>query len=516
MASAFRTITLQLYRPGAQKRRILDAALERYAGALQYLLGALAPAIEQYAHAPNATRAAAARLITPQTGCALARFAVEPFRDSLKADFANLVYTYAAQCKRRPAARAPCIRLEEEEYRKEIDRLLARLDSGEIGENAAQRELERLLSRLDATRGIYFGRYSANREYCLLYDEEKERFYAKLTLLNAQNRVPAGEGAGRPMLRVVAPGLPFFRPKGQARRFLVLPLAFGQYQRQVLLRALEEPGVLRTARLYKKKGGYYLSISVAAFPGGIKETGACLGLSRAAGGVRYAVRLPGGQIAREGWVPAGKGAAAANRLAGEIAAVAAEFGALAALEKAGGKNDGLPAFFEPAIPPADYEALARALQKKLPAMGLPAPVRFRAEGIFDVCPSCGARAKASHAGEKTFICVACGYACAAERVACLSLAARPGFYRSTKIPIESLPLPGGKVRFFNALLGLDLIAARKEGEAALREGLSRLAEDMEYQPNAKRYAMLQKLRGAENMLGVVRIVEHREPPKTNG
>ena len=205
---AYRTLTLKIYHPGREKRRIMDEALAHYAKALQFLLDSCREGAEALARLGRpVTRAALLALTGGERTRQLNRFDVQPFKDSLKIDFAAVMKLYLAQRARSPRTGYPRAWLAPEQLDEMLGRLIGACDAGRVSDAVFARRLDGLLDRFGRIHSLYFGRYSFRRDWCLLVDGNAGRYYAKLHLLNAAHRLPAESGIRRDM-RVVAPGMP--------------------------------------------------------------------------------------------------------------------------------------------------------------------------------------------------------------------------------------------------------------------------------------------------------------------
>ncbi len=503
---AYRTLTLKIYRPGLRKRRIMDEALDHYARALQYLLDDCRSEVEKLALSGRpVTRAALLALAGGERARRLNDFDAQPFKDSLKIDFAAVMKLYLAQRERSPRAGYPRAWLSSARFDEMLGRLIGAFDAGRVEDTAFARRLDGLVERFGRVHSLYFGRYSFRRDWCLLVDAQSGRYYAKLHLLNAAHRLPGETGGGD--LRVVAPGLPPAIPPAGPRRYIVVPLAFGRYQLDTLEQARREPSMLHTARLVRRDGAYYLVVNVETARPAERATRSFLGVARApAGGLLCSLCGPRGGEGENFTIPPGP--ASPQRLyilAKALRGRAAAEGAQVILEADGGRRDGAPDG-ENLLSGAEYERLGAILDYKLPEEGLPPPVRVSANGLFYTCPECGARTRRNRPAPGLFACVECGYATPADYAASMSLARRLIRYRSDRVPLTAVRR-GDALVVKNRSLGFTCELPDFDGDyTPVYRALEKLVKTSRFESDPKRYAMLRKLREAAHIRDAVRIV----------
>lgn len=510
MTPCYKTLTLRLYAPGRAKRALLDDAVLRYTRALELLLRLCRARVEGLSADARVTRVQAAALADAQTMRALNVYDVQPFKDSLKVDFTNTVLAYLARLRRSDGRVSyPCVRLEPDEAAALFDARLREAEAGRLPPSEAQGRIDWVCAREGRLHSLYFGRYAAQRDYCLLYAPESGRFFAKLHMLSAAQRVPAPPQE-RQELRVVAPGLPPARDAAAKRRYIILPLAFGKRQEAVLRQALAVPRMLHTARLVRRADGAYdLVVSVEVQAGPSVRPRCTMGLARAPGGVCCTVRASDGATLDERMFPAAPGAAARGGqalflLARDVAALAVSHRAQVVLEADGGRGDGLTAGPAPAalaFPVWRYARLTQLLRCKLVEAGLPAPALVSGKGLFAACPCCGCVTRKNRLTAQLFICTACGYAAPAQFVASRNLAVRLEKYATNKIPISVHTRPDGSRRYTNAVLGFACTLPPGADEAQVRYELRLFVDEQLRQwITGKKYAMLRKLHDAPDLL----------------
>ena len=498
---AFKTLMLGIYRPSAHKMELMDRALLSYSRALQYLMDKNRSAIEELARKGDPVGRRALIDMAATDAGDLNRFGAQPFKDALKLEFAarSAAYLNAARVRK---TGYPLIYIDKESAAEAELGLAASFDAGLMRRGEYERRCRGLISRAGRLHPLYFGRYALTRDYCLLYDEFTSRFYAKLTLMNASLREKAADGEGKLSLRCIAPGMPALPVRTGKRNYIVVPLAFGARERNDLERALKQPALLRTARLLKRDGGYYLLVNFACPEDA--ESRSVMGIARGIrGGLRYAV-FSGGKIMASGDIKGGD----AHKLAKSCVGKAAKWKAQVVLETGGGQNDGASLARDSApISPEEYGRLCAALAYRLPDSGLPAPIEVSSSGLYFTCPSCGKKTRRNLVSGRIFACVECGYAAPLEAVGAENLAKRLTKYVGDKVPIYLRRTDGGLL-CRNERLGFECLIPPEENDLSrLYYELSLFARAQTgYVADHSRYAMLRKLREADDIRSAVRTV----------
>lgn len=238
----FKTLVLQIYKPTRQKKELMDTALLRYSQAFQFLMDRYRKELEELAESKSAiTQRILFNLIDKETAKKLNDYDVQPFKDSLKIEFAAVSASYIAQKRKNPSARYPLLFLDDTRFASEIADCIRQFDGVRIPPQIFAYRCSKLISQKGNLRSLYFGRYAMNRNYCLLYDEFKDRFYAKLYLLNRKESIPVGNWASGLCLKYVWAGMPPLIPKPGRRSYIVVPLAFGKRQYADLKKTLGKP-----------------------------------------------------------------------------------------------------------------------------------------------------------------------------------------------------------------------------------------------------------------------------------
>lgn len=499
----FKTLTLKIYRPTKVKRQILDNAMKNYSNALQWLLLKRKEAIIAVAvSGENLTKGKILSLLEKDCVKELNSFNVEPFKDSLKMEFASIVSGYIAQFKRKKTG-FPQITINEQDYKEEFDKLISNYTFKEISFKNFQKKSTALISHAERIHLLYFGRYSCTRDFCLLYDELADKFFVKLYLLNKENKIKSPENSGYRDLKYVAPGLPEVKFSKGTRRYLILPLAFGKSQYTQLKSALYDPSILHTAKVMKKGKEYYLLLNIECKQKIHINTVTTMGVARDEIGLHYTVLgSENGRINIDYNEESRIYIIAAN-----IIKKAVMYKAQVIIEANGGKNDAAVKGKKSApFLSSDYIKLAKVLSYKLPETGLPAPIEVSANGLYNVCPKCGCRTSKNRLTEHIFACIECGYAGLIENIGSEGLAVRLEKYRNDKIPIYCLENEDSLV-YYNKALDFEFEDTSKSRD--LSQFYYQLAlyvnSNVDCANDSKKYCLIKKLRDADNIRYVIRI-----------
>ncbi|MEA4890446.1 MAG: hypothetical protein VB070_13400 [Clostridiaceae bacterium] len=478
----YKTLTVQLDRPGAGKAELLKQTMQNYTMCFRLLLERYRSDIENLARRGDlpAARVIAA-LPDRLTQNDLNRYAAQPFKDSLLMDFGYTVRE-ALRCRRTDALFAP------------------QTANGDM-------------------RPLYFGRYDPHRDYGLLYNRRTGRYYVKLYLLNRAGRIHAPALKTHETLVYIADGLPRADDLDGDRRYILAPLAFGKHQLADFEQVLREPRRLKTAALSYKKRRFYLSISLDCRSDKRITPETSLGVARSAAGIYYTV-CRNGTRAAQGWLawPWRDGPQvlperhAAHRMANQLINLARQYASQIILESHGGAQDRLESILPPdqqGLPPHLYALMAVLLPYKLAAAGLPEPIPVSSRFLNTCCPACGNRNKKNLAIPDWLICVSCGQAVPRREAASYALANRLAYYRQTLVPVKVTYPDDHTVAFDNRLLGFRSVQQRGEQAADLmfRQLADWLAAQEHYETDKKKYGIICRLRLANSLPQAVRLVE---------
>lgn len=507
----FKTLELQLYEPTRKKREILDSAMLNYSQALEYLLRCHGAHIKELACLGRpAAKKELLSLATAENMKQLNTFGIQPFKDSIKMEFAGIAAAFIAQYRGDPKTGFPSVNIDDRDYYDTFDSLIRNYDKMNISKREFAAGVTTLLRHSGRLHMLYFGRYAANRDYCLLYDELTGRFYAKLYILNRQSAMPCRSVNDR--LRYVSAGTPLFETDNGPVRYLVFPLMFGEYQKSQLMFAIEHPGVLHTARLLKRGSRYFLLLSMECVPGRRLPTSTTLGVARTACALHYTVMQTGKMIS-EGVIEYVPGRTGLFGVTKQIRNLALTFKSQVVLESGGGKNDGLAMTNMPLVVNSQwYQSLAKILSYKLWESGLPAPVEVSPNGLYNTCPECGAKTRKNRLSEKIFACTQCGYACRLDEVGSASLAGILRKYEKDKIPVLAKDA-GEFINFTVAAIGFDFTMKAMDDHddySLLYYELNLYVHSLDIRGQSnKAYYIVKKILAAENISDVVKIVSAR-------
>ncbi len=465
-----RTIVLKIYKPGREKKRILDEAIYNYSEAFRFLMDRARREIDviggNYRLASGPYRAGALmKWVDRDLSEELDRFKVQPFKDSLKFELGMVLAGYL-----------------------------------NLKETGADARIPRAGG--SAERPVYFCRYDTRRSYCLLYDREKNRYWAKLYLMNKDAaRTTDIKTYGGNRLEYVCEGSGTFKSNRRKVNYIIVPLSFGKYQERFLRDALIDPKILRTARLMKRGKDYYLAVSIDSGKEEALAAETYIGVVRGLdNGLVYTTVDKNGDIIGSGPIPGsvgpdGKAASlhelhkaaslhelhkAANYIT-EIAQKNRSQVIVQNLVKMGDEirwsgisgNECRPVYDR-----RTYIRLAELLDYKLEGMGLPSPVRVSSSDIFYRCFDCGFYSKKNRFGRDMFICTKCGATMGIEELGSLNLARKLIRYGKSRIRVTAAVTPGG-TRFTSKLIGLDCFIPHNENQPeVLRQEIQRLIEDM--------------------------------------
>lgn len=482
----YKTLMLKIYKPSKKKREIMLSAAERYAKALQQLLDHYREKIDALAGLDgNITRTMLLNMIEKEILKELNLLEVQPFKDSLKIEFAALAMNYIVQHRKSARARYP--------------RVYNPTGNGTPEGNGLH--------------PLYFGRYDTGRDFCLLTDRSTGRFYAKLYLLNAKNKMNDNSGQGRLQLRYISSGPEEYLRPTESRRFLILPLAFGKHQLRDLNRVLQNPKLVRTARLKIIGNDYYLLVNVACEPAKQENITNLMGISRCTdGGLHYTVCDNGGRQLESGLIPAEPPECQKPYLfAKKIVGVCRKYLPQVILEANGGKNDKLLLRNVGGTTPltnSEYSRLVKILAYKLSELGLATPVLLSANRLFTTCPECQITNQKSRISSGLFVCVECGYASEVNALGSLNLIRRLKSYQNDCVPFE-LTRNEDTLVFQNRILGFEcpLTTNTENYDEFFHELSLYLSRPTSDKVDCVKYAIIKKLRAADRLTAAIRIIE---------
>lgn len=500
-----RTVILKLHKPGKTKQKIIDRALLNYNTALRFLFNKACrnlAELEERFHGKDGrgNMLALSKWIDGDLSLELNRFGVQPFKDSLKLEFAAGMANYLRLENARPGAAFSGLRNREED--------------GKNGMGSS----------------IYFCRYDTKRSYCLLYDRIKDRYYAKLYLLNSADARKA------PVRSLSGEGLAYIHKDGgsmeksmRKEAYIIMPLSFGRWQEQILKEAAQTPERLKTARLFKKKNEYYLSLSIAMGGEETIRTAAFMGVSRGLKNkLNYTVVNHSGEILSSGPISSPNEyrsipGICTNELHGAanfIAGTAVRCKAQVIVQNLAEKGDKLgwaengQEQYQPAYKRSDYNRLTRLLDYKLLWRGLPPPIKVSSTDIFYRCRNCGTNSQKNRFSKELFICTRCGTAMDIDELGSLNLAEKLISYGSSKVKIKVVKADGG-VFFRNEILELNCFISHEENPLGrLKKEIQKIIDGAESmagkyggKPHSRKMSLIKKLEHAGDFMRLLEYIE---------
>jgi putative transposase len=510
---AFKTLMLQLYKPSKHKRDLIDISSLHYSQSLQFLLDRYHDEIENLSKSKiDVTQRTVLKMIDKETAKSLNHFDMQPFKDSIKIEFATIVVSYIALKRKKCETGYPLTFLDEPRYHFAISDCIQQYDGGEIGRRNFEHHCSKYINQAGKLHSLYFGRYAMNRDYCLLYDEFKDRFYAKIYLLNRKESITGGEWSSGLSLKYVWADTPPVINKPGKKRYIIVPLAFGKKQYADLIKTLKNPRLLRSARLIKKKNLYYLMVNMECSQSDIITASTTMGLSRnSLGGLNFTVCDESGVVRESGRILKQPNQISIFSFLNKIAEIAMNNRSQIILEANGGKNDRMPfqsASKDCCLSTKEYWLLGKKLKYKLPEQRLPPPIEVSANGLFFTCPGCGTKTQRNLISEELFACIHCGYASESEWIGSENLAKRLYRYRDDKIPISILIKEDGLL-CFNKILGFEYALPQGITDyTSMYEHLDQFIKSMDgiYINDSKKYAVWKKLSLAPNLENSIRFI----------
>jgi putative transposase len=503
-----RTINLKLHKPSSIKKKIIDEALINYNAAYRYLLlkahNEIDCITDSCRDAYGKYRALSiARWVDKDTRKELSKFGIEPFKDSLELDFGMTLAGYLNYKENGHSIKYPL----SNEFLHEMKN----------GEN-------------QALRPLYFCRYSTNRDYCLLYDSENGKYYAKLYLMNNKNKnkIMMKPSQGR-RTEYISKSSKVLETSSSRVRFILIPLSFGKWQEEYLKIGLENPGIFKTARLQKKGSDYFLTVNLdMAEPVEINQA-SFMGVSRGfkkplnfsvsdkdGNFLKSAViELPGIMKNIRNNFPMGS----LHKIANSIVNEAVRNRALVVVEQLVNKGDRLQweneegKKFIPVLGCREYNLIVKLLEYKLPAQGLPAPVKVSSTEIFYTCPQCGMNTNRNRSSHDMFICTACGKTVEIEILGSINLSRRLADNKNKLIIIKAEKTDTG-IKLINSELGL---ACNVESPLDITEILtieisrliknfySNIKEESVNKSFNKKISLIKKLQQCDDIIKMVEI-----------
>lgn len=459
MKRSMKTINLKLHNPSKCSREIIDEAMLNYSEAFQYLLDCAEKELDSL----NLRQYSIAKWV--DTKLSHRHFAIEPFKDSIKIDLQWTLSGYMNLKAKKAEASFPVSFIDNKDYEAEYRNIMSELIEGAENSSLLQEKLDRLIYKADKMRPIFFCRYSTSRNYCLLYNPQKNRYYAKIYLMNVKNkkRKKANPSSYEGLI-YINEGMETFETGKRANCFLILPLAFGKWQEEYLKKALNNPSMLKTARLIKQRKDYFLSVNIEAEAHEPVETSCFMGICRGIDNlINYSVVNSEGELVSMGFEKAEAGILPDNKIHGIINSLvktAGEYKCQVIVEKLMDKSDKLSWIstdektYLPQIDCHTYNRFTDILNYKLIDNGLPEAIKVSSTNIFYTCPYCGNTLKANRFSHDMLICTICGKNMDIESAGSFNLAEKLIKYKESSIKIYVQSTENG-IRLWNNVMGFE-------------------------------------------------------------
>ncbi|MDP4088117.1 MAG: hypothetical protein Q8930_02460 [Bacillota bacterium] len=510
MKKNMRTIILKLYNPSKRKSEIIDKAMYNYTRAFQFLLNRANSEIEAIrmnytdgngGYSPQSV----ARWIGKDLDKELNSYSVEPFKDSLKLDFASVLTEYLNVKAKGRIMNYPVAYISSEEEEKKYEAIMEQAYKENNLSRNVEKKMENLFSKAEKLRPLFFCRYDTGRNYCILHDTEKNRYYAKIYLMNSKSEErerPSGKYKGK-LFYIDSNSSPFYE-KGGKRTFLIFPLSFGRWQESFLKNAIEDPKSIKTARLIKRNQEYYLAVNIIRKSPEEIKTVNYMGISRGIdNALSYSIVDQRGKVISSGPIKGDD----LYKIARSIAGIAVKDSSLVIMEKLVVRGDNLNwkdndgNSYMPGIERAKYNALAGILKYKLTDFGLPGPVRVSGLNIFYSCPYCGINSRLNRFSSHLFMCTSCGATMNIEMAGSLNLAKRLIKYGDDPVRFKAENTTEG-VRFVNGDLEFEYYPSnpydcaeefRKRVDEFIRNFYENINEEKRKRNYIKKLSLIKKL-----------------------
>jgi len=492
---SYLSITLKLHKPSREKRRILEEAMMNYTRAFDFLLTEAGRCISDIEKNYSGSTLKLSKWVDKDMSTRLNQFHTEPFKDSIKSDFAMTLESYL----KLKAAGKKC-----------------GFPSGYTDSTG----------KLTKVRPIFFCRYDIKRDYCLLYNPDKGRYYLKLYLMNNKMaRINQNVFAAESKLQYVHQSGLKLENEESKKRYIIVPLSFGSWQEEYLNECLKNPQMLKTARLIERKGEYFITINLKLPQNEKIKTDTWIGISRGIGKpLYYTVTDQMGQLKEAGAIRLKKSDVVNNgnmeqeiyRAANQIVDKALTYNSQVILEniklQRGGWAYGDYKNYKPMLNKMLYNSLDKILTYKLENKGLPKPIRVSPSGILFTCPQCGKNTKRNRVSKDMFLCVSCGTAYKIDFLGSLNLANKLNKYNADDIKIKVTKETDG-IRLCNDLLGLNLqISSMENYMENLRKEIMKTVQEIiesqnhEYDHKDKRWSMVQKIEGYDDFMKHIKFI----------
>lgn len=525
-----RTIVLKIYKPSMKKKQILDEALQNYTMAYQYLLDAAQPEIEKikldYVDKNGKYSAKkVSKWIGSNFNLVLNEFDIEPFKDSLKIDFGATIAGYLNLVATGEVSEYPSSYISGEAFNNEYNKVMDLCINDDENPEKSLKRIDRLMSKNENLRPIFFCRYATNRNYSILYDELKDRYYIKMYLMNFhnENRKKFDENSAT-VLRYISKNRDVFKVHGKPEGFLILPVSFGKYQEKYLQLVSKNPEMIKTARLVKRKEEYFLSINMEIEAVETIKVNNYMGVTR---GIENIINytmvnnidgtvIYGNEKPKENSIKLNKLHEIANRLI----QLAKDNNCQVIMEKLVHKGDKLSYMdknnkeYNPILGCFQYNRLYDILKYKLPAKGLPPPIRVSSLSIFHTCPRCASNTKGNRFSHNVFMCTNCGMSLSIEEIGSNNLSRKLIKYKNDLVKVKVEGTTEG-IKYINSDLGIEFSSKnnysdndklRNKINAVIKDFYINMDSEKRKKTFKKKFSFIKKLETNDDVLKVIKIV----------
>lgn len=512
MSKSMRTIIFKLYKPGKQKRMIIDEAMQNYSNAFQFMLDSAYKDIENIKNNYKDDNGKywanyLAKWVDKDLNKKLNDFNIEPFKDSINIDFGTALAGYLNARAKGKKVNYPSSSISKEEMDEKYSKIMSEYLNEKISYEKMEKVVTRLINKSERLRPLFFCRYDISRNYCIMYNPENGKYYAKVYMMNSrnENRKKPNDFSDR-VLIYINKNQDFFKERGGKRTFVIFPLSFGKWQENYLKEAMDNPNILKTARIMKKGNEYYFGVNIVKERPqpitAVNYMGICRGIQRA---VNYSIVNSEGELLSEGSFKEDD----LNITANEIVKKAYENKCHIIMEKLIDKGDKLKwkgkdgVIYVPVMDCIEYNELVNILSYKIPDTGLPNIVRVSSRGIFYTCPNCGINTKANRFSNDILICTSCGTTIDVEKAGALNLARRLIKYSSDTIPIIVENTANG-VRFVNHELNFEYYPTdpyncgdefMNEIDKVIKAFYSNMDKELKDKNFKKKFSLIKKIEG---------------------
>lgn len=520
-----KTVTVQLFMPSQTKSSLLLLTMDRYAKALQYLLDRYQTAVEDLLSLSLLpTQFDLMKLLDKDALASLNVFEMQPFKDSLKLDFAMLISSFLSLSATRKTS-YPLVYTDDTE----IAGIFSSASPSAAKAVAA-------LSKYRSPRTLLFGRYDTGRDFCFLRDELTGKYYAKVYLFPASSKFRRTYTESRRLaLKYVAENAAYLETRKQRERYLIFPLACGKKQAALLDEAAKDPSCFRTARIFCRSTKFYLAVCIAQKTPPEQKTQTLLGLTRGYDcPLHLFVSGPDAALQKSFRLTEPDNAcddtARLHLWANKIILTAKENNSQILYEGLARCTDHLRAptpagrnkkpsmvtqgrIATLTIP--EFKQLCSILPYKAAEAGLPKPISISSTRLFQTCPACGHCSGSNRFMPGLMICTKCGYSADSNIVGGLNLIRRFERYKNQRV-IFTCRIERNVIYIENPILGIKFQVSAGIGQeedfcGKLEEYLAEYAPRLKpfpYDPSLGRqkYGLLRKLRTADPVISGIELV----------